>query len=249
MLVFTRCPEENKGSTDTIIRLTAGIIDAISTTDLEGAYIVHREGLDEAVIPLSNHSNQKIAQFATAIMHNLSHMKNEEQRGNFHPPQHLQKQPNRAQMQDPNLQNIPPPGGNGFGGQAGFNQQGGPSHIQHPGGPPGGPFQPRNNFQPPNSGGPMSNNPGFDQMMADSGMHALGPGGPPPQGIPIGPGDSQKMGDGFHQTQGLPRGEGRMGGGPPGQFMEDMSMQMDHMNVTSPQYNPNYSGSFDFGSM
>ena len=60
MLVFTRCPEENKGSSDTIIRLTAGIIDAISTTDLEGAYIVHREGLDEAVIPLSNHSNQKI---------------------------------------------------------------------------------------------------------------------------------------------------------------------------------------------
>ena len=60
MLVFTRCPEENKGSTDTIIRLTAGIIDAISTTDLEGAYIVHREGLDEAVLLLSNHSNQKI---------------------------------------------------------------------------------------------------------------------------------------------------------------------------------------------
>ena len=90
---------------------------------------------------------------------------------------------------------------------------------------------------------------GFDQMMADSGMHGLGPGGPPPPGMPIVPGDSQKMGDGFHQMPGAPRGEGRMGGGPPGQFMEDMSMQMDHMNVASPQYNPNYSGSFDFGSM
>ena len=67
MLVFTRCPEENKGSTDTIIRLTAGIIDAISTTDLEGAYIVHREGLDEAVIPLSNHSNQKIGNRNTIV--------------------------------------------------------------------------------------------------------------------------------------------------------------------------------------
>ena len=36
--------------------------------------------------------------------------------------------------------------------------------MQQPGGPAGGPFHPRNNFQAPNSGGPMSNNPGMKQM-------------------------------------------------------------------------------------
>ena len=36
--------------------------------------------------------------------------------------------------------------------------------MQQPGGPPGGPFHPRNNFQPPNSGGPMSNNPGIQKI-------------------------------------------------------------------------------------
>ena len=125
---------ENKGSTDNITRLAAGVIEAISGADLEGAYIIYREGLEEPVIRLSNHSNQKIgkdtrmkmlwkyfininvtksnlccaclfllfifisAQFATGILHNLSHMKNQEAAGNFHPPRHLQ-QPHPQQMQ------------------------------------------------------------------------------------------------------------------------------------------------------
>ena len=37
--------------------------------------------------------------------------------------------------------------------------------MQQPGGPAGGPFHPRNNFQAPNSGGPMSNNPGIKQIL------------------------------------------------------------------------------------
>ena len=54
-------PEDTKtGSTDNIIRLVAGIIVSVSSADLEGAYIIYREGLEEAVIRLSNHGNEKI---------------------------------------------------------------------------------------------------------------------------------------------------------------------------------------------
>ena len=58
LLYFTH--EENKGPIENIVRLAAGIIEAVSSADLEGAYIIYREGLEETVIRLSNHSNQKI---------------------------------------------------------------------------------------------------------------------------------------------------------------------------------------------
>ena len=52
--------DENKGPTENIVRLSVNIIEFISSADLEGAYIIHREGLDDAVIRLANHGNQKI---------------------------------------------------------------------------------------------------------------------------------------------------------------------------------------------
>ena len=56
--------KEIKGSIDSIICLTAGIIETISSADVDGAYIIYREGLKEAVIRLQNHSNQKIGKDA-----------------------------------------------------------------------------------------------------------------------------------------------------------------------------------------
>ena len=61
--------EEKTGSVDNIIRLTAGIIESVSSADLEGAYIIYREGLEEAVIRLSNHGNQKIGK--EYVNHNM----------------------------------------------------------------------------------------------------------------------------------------------------------------------------------
>ena len=52
--------EDNKGPTENIVKLATAIIEFISSADLEGAYIIYREGLEEAVIRLTNHSNQKI---------------------------------------------------------------------------------------------------------------------------------------------------------------------------------------------
>ena len=46
-----------------------------------------------------------------------------------------------------------------------------------------------------------------------------------------------------------PPQDGRMGGaGPPG-YVDDMSMEMGHMNVTSPPYNPNFPPDFYDGNM
>ena len=80
-------------------------------------------------------------------------------------------------------------------------------------------------------------------MMADPVMH--GPGGQPPQ-MPMGTRDPQKVVGGYHQMQGSQRGpppDNRMGG-PPG-YVDEMSMEMGHMNVTSPQYNPTFPDFFD----
>jgi len=228
--------EENKGPIENIVRLAAAVIEFISSSDLEGAYIIYQEGFDEAVIRLANHSNQKIAASASGIMHALANMKNQEQTGNFHPPRHLQRP--HTQIQNPNLQNIPPPGGNGFGQGPIPNQQVGPAHMQ-----PGGPgYHPRNQFPPLQQQSPMHANPGFDQMLADPAIHGSGPPGQSPQ-IPMGQRDPQKTGAGYNQMPGSQRGappqDSRMGGQPG--YADDMSMEMGHMNVTSPQYNPNFS--------
>jgi hypothetical protein len=51
---------EDKGPTENIVRLSVNIIEFISSADVEGAYIIHQEGLEEFVIRLTNHGNQKI---------------------------------------------------------------------------------------------------------------------------------------------------------------------------------------------
>ena len=90
----------------------------------------------------------------------------------------------------------------------------------------------------------------FDHMMGDQGMHGSAQS---PQ-MPMGSREPQKPGGGFPQMQGSVRGppppqDGRMGGaGPPG-YVDDMSMEMGHMNVTSPPYNPNFPPDFYDGNM
>ena len=86
-------------------------------------------------------------------------------------------------------------------------------------------------------------------MMADSSMHSSGPPGQSPR-MPMGQTDPQKQGGGYHQMSGAPRGphpsDGRAG--PPG-YVDEMSMEMGHMNVASPSsYNPNFQEFYD-GSM
>ena len=46
--------------TENIVRLSVIIIESIASADLDGAYIIDQEGLEEVVIRLANHSNQKI---------------------------------------------------------------------------------------------------------------------------------------------------------------------------------------------
>ena len=93
----------------------------------------------------------------------------------------------------------------------------------------------------------------FDHVLADQGMHGSSSAGQSPQ-MPMGQRDPQKPGGGYHQMQGSMRGppppqDGRIGsGGPPG-YVDDMSMEMGHMNVTSPPYNPNFPPDFYDGNM
>merc|ERR1712110_318827 len=133
------------------------IIEFICIADLEGAYIIFREGLEETVINLTNHPNQKIVDSASSILHAMNNMKNQEQQGKWHPPRHLQQ---HTQIQNPNLQNIPPSGGNGFRQGPMPNQQGAPAHMQS-GGSPG--YHPRNQPPPLQQQSPMHGNPGFEQ--------------------------------------------------------------------------------------
>ena len=60
-------------------------------------------------------------------------------------------------QQNPNLQNIPPSGGNGFRQGPMPNQQGAPAHMQS-GGSPG--YHPRNQPPPLQQQSPMHSNPG-----------------------------------------------------------------------------------------
>ena len=83
-------------------------------------------------------------------------------------------------------------------------------------------------------------------MMGDPAMHGAGHPGQSSQ-MPMGQRDPQKQGAGYHPMPGSQRGphqDSRMGG-PPG-YADDMSMEMGHMNVTSPQYNPNFPNQQDF---
>ena len=91
-------------------------------------------------------------------------------------------------------------------------------------------------------------------MLADQGMHGSSSSGQSPQ-MPMGQRDPQKPGGGYHQMQGSMRGpppptqDGRVGsGGPPG-YVDDMSMEMGHMNVTSPPYNQSFPPDFYDGNM
>ena len=59
--------QENKGQTENIVKLATAIIEFICIADLEGAYIIFREGLEETVINLTNHPNQKIGSYSTAL--------------------------------------------------------------------------------------------------------------------------------------------------------------------------------------
>ena len=49
------------------MKLATAIIEFICIADLEGAYIIFREGLEETVINLTNHPNQKIGLYSTDI--------------------------------------------------------------------------------------------------------------------------------------------------------------------------------------
>ena len=49
------------------MKLATAIIEFICIADLEGAYIIFREGLEETVINLTNHPNQKIGLYSTAL--------------------------------------------------------------------------------------------------------------------------------------------------------------------------------------
>ena len=59
-------------------------------------------------------------------------------------------------FQNPNLQNIPPPGGNGFGQGPVPNPSGAPPHLSQAG-PPG--YNPRNQLPPLQQQSPMHSNP------------------------------------------------------------------------------------------
>ena len=48
------------------MKLATAIIEFICIADLEGAYIIFREGLEETVINLTNHPNQKIGLYSRA---------------------------------------------------------------------------------------------------------------------------------------------------------------------------------------
>ena len=53
-------PPPQNGNGETIIRLTAGIVCEVSSSDIEGAFIVYREGLMEPLKDLVNSRNEKI---------------------------------------------------------------------------------------------------------------------------------------------------------------------------------------------
>merc|ERR1719328_34324 len=223
---------DNKGPTETLLRLTIMIIEIIASSDLDGAFIIHQENIEQDVIRLANHSNQKIASSASGILHALNNMRHQEQSGNFHPSRNIQ-QSQHTQMQNPNLQNIPPPGGNGFGQGPVSNPSGVPPHLSQAGLPG---YNPRNQLPPLQQQSPMHSNPNFDHMMGDQGMPGSGQS---PQ-LPMG----QR-----HPMQNSMRGphpppDGRVGGGGPPGYVDDMSMEMGHMNVTSPPYNQNFPADF-----
>ena len=54
---------DNKGPTETLLRLTIMIIEIIASSDLDGAFIIHQENIEQDVIRLANHSNQKIGRY------------------------------------------------------------------------------------------------------------------------------------------------------------------------------------------
>ena len=54
---------DNKGPTETLLRLTIMIIEIIASSDLDGAFIIHQENIEQDVIRLANHSNQKIGMY------------------------------------------------------------------------------------------------------------------------------------------------------------------------------------------
>ena len=51
---------DNKGPTETLLRLAIMIIEIIASADLDGAFIIHQQNIEQDVIRLANHSNQKI---------------------------------------------------------------------------------------------------------------------------------------------------------------------------------------------
>ena len=76
----------------------------------------------------------------------------------------------------------------------------------------------------------------FDHMIGDQGMPSSG------QSPQIQMGQRHPM---QSSMRGPPPVDGRVGsGGPPG-YVDDMSMEMGHMNVTSPPYNQNFPPDFN----
>ena len=51
---------DNKGPTDTLLRFAIMLIETIASSDLDGAFIIHQENIEQDVIRLANHNNQKI---------------------------------------------------------------------------------------------------------------------------------------------------------------------------------------------
>jgi len=223
---------DNKGPAEALLRFAIMLIEIIASSDLDGAFIIYQENIEQDVIKLASHNNQKIAQSASGILHAFNNMRQQEQSGNFHPSRNLH-QSQHTQMQNPNLQNIPPPGGNGFGQGPVPNPSGAPPHLSQAG-PPG--YNPRNQLPPLQQQSPMHSNPNFDHMMGEQGMPSSG------QSPQMQMGQRHPM---QSSMRGPPPVDGRVGsGGPPG-YVDDMSMEMGHMNVTSPPYNQNFPPDFN----
>ena len=52
--------DENKSPIENIVLLATKVIEVISSSDLEGAYLIYQQGIEESVVRLAHHSNQKI---------------------------------------------------------------------------------------------------------------------------------------------------------------------------------------------
>ena len=65
--ILVHFSNDNKGPAEALLRFAIMLIEIIASSDLDGAFIIYQENIEQDVIKLASHNNQKIGKFNSKL--------------------------------------------------------------------------------------------------------------------------------------------------------------------------------------